>query len=126
MAPADLTDRKTKSAVKSSGIKITSVSVKKGRRTMIKYSWTYDDAKSPGEFAVALINLGTKEKYFLDMETITRDHGKGNTGTDSYDITFMKDYPLGIYMLVFQLVDFDTWAETIAKSKAFYLRKTDF
>ncbi|KAG9040584.1 hypothetical protein FS837_000427 [Tulasnella sp. UAMH 9824] len=126
MAPADLTDRKTKSGVKSSGIKITSVSVKKkGRQTIIKYSWTYE-AKSTFEFAVALINLGTKEKYFLDMETRTRDHGKGNTGTATWDISFMKDYPLGIYMLVFQLVDFEDYAETIAKSKAFHLRKADF
>ncbi|KIO33449.1 hypothetical protein M407DRAFT_17709 [Tulasnella calospora MUT 4182] len=104
MAPTEVTDRASKS--KSHGLTITS-------------------AVSPGDFAVAVYNLATKERTILDESVFTRDHGKNHTGTWTVDITYLEDRP-GKYLLLFMLIDFEDYAEVIAKGKPFYVRKSDF
>ncbi|KIO33447.1 hypothetical protein M407DRAFT_17707 [Tulasnella calospora MUT 4182] len=126
MAPTDLTDRASKSKSQYR-FTITSAVVKKGRPTVLKYSWTYDPKRSyeDDRFAVAVYNLATKEQTFLDYHVYTHDHGKGNTGTWTVDISSLKD-KLGKYLLLFVLIDFDDYVVVAAKGKPFHVRKGDF
>lgn len=58
MAPTGVTvrDPKSKPAEKaSSGLTITSAVVKKGRPTVVKYSWTFNPQKCPGECVYSLL-----------------------------------------------------------------------
>ncbi|KAG8939395.1 hypothetical protein FRC04_006622 [Tulasnella sp. 424] len=116
MAPTGVTvrDPKSKPAEKaSSGLTITSAVVKKGRPTVVKYTWTFNPQKCPGDFAVGVVDVVTKKQIILDESVVTRDHGKNNTGNFTVDITFLKDKP-------------GDFSEVIATSKSFQVKKSDF
>ncbi|KAG9037834.1 hypothetical protein FS837_001367 [Tulasnella sp. UAMH 9824] len=124
MAPTGVTDRAF--ATKSHGVTITSAAVKKGRPTVVKYSWTYNSKKSPAMFVTLscslprriveseyiasksfftfVFNIETEEQIPLGDSVITRDHGKDHTGTLTLDITELKNKP-GKYLLLFVLLD---------------------
>ncbi|KIO33448.1 hypothetical protein M407DRAFT_17708 [Tulasnella calospora MUT 4182] len=122
MAPTEVTDRASKSY--SHGLTITSAVVKKGRPTVLQYSWTYEKRSDDG-FAVMVYNLATKERTILDYFVYTRDHGKGKSGTWTVDITDLKD-KFGKYLLLFTLTDAEDFWLPIAKGKPFYVKKGDF
>ncbi|KAG8957243.1 hypothetical protein FRC00_004270 [Tulasnella sp. 408] len=98
MAPSNVnigarTPKSTKSKDSGNGISITSVSVKKGHPTTIKYSW---------HFAVLIKDVALKNIWVLDGKVSTRGHGSGYKGKDSVDVSVLEHYP-GKYVLL--LVD---------------------
>ncbi|KAG8947029.1 hypothetical protein FRC04_011209 [Tulasnella sp. 424] len=93
--------KSSKSKDEGNGISITSVSVKKGHPTVIKYSWAFHN-KSPDFFAVLIKDVASKNVWVLDSKVSTGGHGRGGKGKDTVDISVLKDYP-GKYVLL--LVD---------------------
>ncbi|KIO33469.1 hypothetical protein M407DRAFT_17725 [Tulasnella calospora MUT 4182] len=121
MAPTLLAAR-AKSQDSGNGLSITSAAVKKGRPTVVKYSWQFHD-NSPKFFAGGIVDAASKEFILLEDDVETRGHGKNGKGTDTVSIDVLKNSP-GKYVLV--LVDTDDYDIVFATSKAFQVKKSDF
>ncbi|KIO21849.1 hypothetical protein M407DRAFT_123215 [Tulasnella calospora MUT 4182] len=104
------------------GLSITSAAVKKGKPTVVKYSWKFHD-NSPKHFAVGIVEVSSHEFILLDHEVKTRGHGGNGKGKDTVSIEVLEHHP-GKYVLV--LVDTDDFDIVFATSKAFQVKKSDF
>ncbi|KIO30144.1 hypothetical protein M407DRAFT_158505 [Tulasnella calospora MUT 4182] len=121
MAPTLLTAR-AKSQDSGNGLSITSAAVKKGRPTVVKYSWQYHD-KSPKFFAVGVVDVSSNEYIHIQDDEETRNYGENGKGTDHVSISVLENRP-GKYVLV--LVDANDFNKVYATSKAFQVKKSDF
>ncbi|KIO16883.1 hypothetical protein M407DRAFT_33474 [Tulasnella calospora MUT 4182] len=121
MAPTSTSNLLTRSSSKS-GLKITSVSVKKGHPTILKYSWTYKE-NSPDYITVAVIGVSGKDLVVLAGNWFVKGEGKSGELTASLDISVLKSFP-GEFILVF--VSDDDHDKLYAKSKSFQVKKSDF
>ncbi|KAG9005932.1 hypothetical protein FRB90_010133 [Tulasnella sp. 427] len=106
----------------SQGFKVTSVSVKKGNPTVIKYSWHYTD-QSPEYFGVGVVNLNSGAYSLMEAWIETRGFGAAGTGTTTVRIDGLKHSP-GKY--VFEIVSNDDYNLVLAKSKVFHIKRSDF
>lgn len=109
-------------AARSDGLSITSASVKKGRPTVVKYSWKLH-ADSPTYFAVGIVEVSLHDFTLLKDNVVTRDYSDIGIGEDTVSIEVLKRRP-GKYVLV--LVAVDDYDKVFATSKAFQVAKSDF
>ncbi|KIO21851.1 hypothetical protein M407DRAFT_28563 [Tulasnella calospora MUT 4182] len=104
------------------GLRITSASVKKGKPTVVKYSWKYNH-KSPRHFGVAVVEMWGHEFTLLDDDVRTRRHGGDGKGKYTASIESRKDTPSD-YALVF--VDINNRYNVYATSETFKIKRSDF
>ncbi|KAG8939393.1 hypothetical protein FRC04_006620 [Tulasnella sp. 424] len=121
MAPTSASNLLSRASSKS-GLKITSVSVKKGNPTILKYSWTYKE-NSPDYITVAVIGVSGKDLIVLAGNWFAKGEGKSGELIASLDISVLKGFP-GEFILVF--VSDDDHDKVYAKSKTFQVKKSDF
>ncbi|KAG8955202.1 hypothetical protein FRC04_009660 [Tulasnella sp. 424] len=111
MAPTS-TSNLINRASSSSGLNITSVSVKKGNPTIVKYSWTYKE-NSPDYITVAVIGVSGNDLIVLAANWFAKGEGKSGELIASLDISVLNGFP----------GDHD---KVYAKSKPFQVKKSDF